>query len=108
MANNAISKTIQKQATELVERFNQAELNERVYFANRFRGKHMYLDLHNYGASGPICRLTYSGDLDNWDFAIYKYSSNRYDPEEWMFPGSEHVDGTIEGAMRAGLAAYPP
>jgi hypothetical protein len=27
--------------------------------------------------------------------------------EMWMFPGGEHVDGTVEGAMRAGLEAYP-
>jgi hypothetical protein len=22
--------------------------------------------------------------MDNWDFAIYKYSDGRYDPEEWF------------------------
>ena len=26
---------------------------------------------------------------------------------EWMFPGSQYLDGTLEGAMRAGLEAYP-
>jgi hypothetical protein len=45
--------------------------------------------------------------MQHWEFAIYKYSDERYDPEEWMFPGAEEVDGTIEGAMRAGLKAYP-
>ena len=39
---------------------------------------------------------------------LFKYSDERYDPDEWMFPGSEQVDGTIEGAMRAGMGAYPP
>ena len=43
-----------------------------------------------------------------WTFAIFKYSSDRYDPEEWLFPGYGHLDGTVEGAMRAGLEAYPP
>jgi hypothetical protein len=52
--------------------------------------------------------LQYTGALERWDFAIYKYSDERSDPHEWFFPGSELVDGTIEGAMRAGLAAYPP
>ncbi len=33
---------------------------------------------------------------------------NRYDPDEWMFPGSGYLDGTVEGAMKAGLEAYPP
>jgi hypothetical protein len=41
-----------------------------------------------------------------WEFAIFKYSDERYDPDEWMFPGGEELDGTIEGAMRAGLKAY--
>ena len=45
--------------------------------------------------------------MQHWEFAIYKYSDERYDPEEWIFPGAEEVDGTIEGAMRAGLKAYP-
>ena len=54
-----------------------------------------------------ICRLTYTGDMEDWEFAIFKYSSERYDPDEWMFPGSGELDGSVEGAMRAGLAAYP-
>ena len=45
--------------------------------------------------------------MGDWEFAIFKYSDGNYDADEWMFPGSEHVDGTIEGAMRAGLEAYP-
>jgi hypothetical protein len=51
--------------------------------------------------------LEYTGDIKKWDFAIFKYSDERYDPEEWFFPGAGHIDGTIEGAMRAGLEAYP-
>jgi len=45
--------------------------------------------------------------MNNWEFAIFKWSSERYDPDEWIFPGLEYVDGTIEGAMMAGLYAYP-
>ncbi len=45
--------------------------------------------------------------MKQWEFAIYKYSDGRYDPDEWFFPGSGEVDGTIEGAMQAGLQAYP-
>ena len=40
-------------------------------------------------------------------YSIYKYSDEHYDEEEWFFPGNEHVDGTLEGAMKAGLEAYP-
>ena len=27
---------------------------------------------------------------------------------EWMIPGIGQFDGTVEGAMKAGLEAYPP
>ncbi|MGB0930621.1 MAG: hypothetical protein ACPGVB_07590 [Chitinophagales bacterium] len=47
-------------------------------------------------------RLGYNGKMDNWDFAVFKYSREFYDPDEWMFPGSGELDGTIEGALRAG------
>ena len=45
--------------------------------------------------------------MDNWDFAVFKYSREFYDSEEWMFPGAEELDGTIEGAFRAGQEFYP-
>jgi hypothetical protein len=35
------------------------------------------------------------------------WSAEKYAPNKWSFPGSELVDGTIEGAMRAGLEGYP-
>jgi len=44
--------------------------------------------------------------MKKWRFAIYKYSSDRYDPQETWFPGFELFDGTVEGAMRAGDKAY--
>ncbi|HEX9839103.1 MAG TPA: hypothetical protein VGA72_07145 [Anaerolineales bacterium] len=31
---------------------------------------------------------------------------HKYDPEEWFFPGEELVDGTVVGAMKAGMVAY--
>ena len=70
-------------------------------------GLFQYLGHQLGGRFGPICRLTYTGDMQHWDFAIYKFSDECYDPDEWMFTGAEEVDGTIEGAMRAGLKAYP-
>jgi hypothetical protein len=45
--------------------------------------------------------------MEDWEFAIYRHSRDFYDPDEWLFPGSGHVDGTVEGAMRAGIEAYP-
>ena len=73
----------------------------------RFRGSYLYLDRNDWGRVCHVCRLKYNGSTDNWGFAIFKYSDERYDPEEWFFPGGGHVDGTVEGAMRAGLEAYP-
>lgn len=90
-----------------------AQFNERVvknpqqYFSVRFRGKYCYLDRDDYGHVGPRARLTYTGDMEDWGFAIYKYSDERYNPHEWLFPGGGYVDGTVAGALRAALEAYP-
>jgi len=51
-------------------------------------------------------RLKYNGQIDNWDFAVFKYSREFYDPDEWMFPGAEELDGTVEGALSAGQEIY--
>jgi hypothetical protein len=77
-------------------------------YVPRFKGRYLYLDRAGFGGRlSEICRLTWTGDMTGWEFAIYRHSKNRYDPDEWFFPGAEEVDGTLEGAMRAGLAAYP-
>jgi hypothetical protein len=97
---------IKAQVNEIVARFNEGSRDPTCFYAARFRGSYLYLDRSDFGRIGPICRLKYTGDMNNWEFAIYKYSSERYDPDEW-FPGDEYVDGTVEGAMMAGLMAYP-
>ncbi len=77
-------------------------------YVPRFRGAYLYLDRIGYNQRpSEICRLKWTGSMDKWEFAIYKHSKNHYDPDEWMFPGSGEVDGTIIGAMRAGNQAYP-
>jgi hypothetical protein len=40
-------------------------------------------------------------------FAVYRHSRNFYDPDEWVFLGAGYVDGTVVGAMKAGMEAYP-
>jgi hypothetical protein len=109
MAGKTIPTEIQQKATKLIETFNKKTFkgSADVMYIPRFKGKFLYLDRHEYGKISPVVRLTYTGDMDEWEFAIYKWSREAYDPEEWFFPGAEHVDGTIEGAMKAGLAAYP-
>ena len=77
-------------------------------FVPRFRGRYLYLDRAGpRGQLSKICRLAWTGEMDDWEFAIYKYSSERYDQDDWFFPGSDEVDGTIEGALRAAQEAYP-
>lgn len=78
-------------------------------YVPRFRGAYLYLDrIGRYDKrQSHICRLKWTGAMDDWEFAIYKYSDNGYDPDEWLFPGAEEVDGTVVGAMRAGNEAYP-
>ena len=92
-----------------VEHFNTTVLrNLHCVYVPRYRGKFLYLDRQDDGRLSPICRLEYTGNMEDWSFAIYKYSDERYDAEEWFFPGAGHVDGTLEGAMKAGLEAYTP
>ena len=106
--SGSIPEAVKEEVRSVVERFNSENSNRGdCFYEVQFRGKYCYLYRCDYGRSGPICRLTYTGPMDAWEFAIFKWSSERYDPEEWMFPGSEWVDGTIEGGMRAGLQAYP-
>ncbi len=104
----AIPEEVKNKVMEIVEYFNtKNSARDDCYYAVRFRGKYCYLERSDYGHINSIFRLTYTGDMNKWESAIFKCSSQRYAPEEWMFPGSELLDGTVEGAMKAGLEAYP-
>ena len=86
---------------EEVEEFNK-NIIKQYKFRIETRGKFIYIKLNNE----PRCRLTYNGDINNLEFAIYKYSSCAYDSEEFFFPGAAYVDGTIKGALKAALESY--
>jgi hypothetical protein len=104
---NEIPVEIKNQVEKFITDFNRNIIKEKdCYYITRYKGEYLYLDRTEYSGKNPICRLKYNGKIDNWGFEIYKYSDNCYDPEEWFIPGSDEVDGTIEGAMRAGLEAY--
>ena len=108
MAKKAIPADVQQRAVEVVERFNREVFGgDRICYVPRFKGAFLYLDRQGAGALGPICRLKYTGSFEKWEFAIFKYSSMIYDSHAWMFSGSQFIDGTIEGAMKAGMEAYP-
>jgi len=102
MAKKIISDEIRDIILEKVKNFNQKELTKYRSFKAEIKGKFIYLKLNNE----PRCRLKYDGDINNLEFAIYKYSSSSYDSEEFFFPGSSYVDGTIYGALKASLEAY--
>jgi hypothetical protein len=109
MRPRGITDTVRQEAVQLIEQFNRDVFRGRAGgYLPRFRGPYLYLDRADSGRPKPVCRLKYTGAMATWEFAIYKYSDDRYDADEWLFPGSQHVDGTIAGAMRAGLEAYPP
>jgi hypothetical protein len=110
MAKKSIPDQVKADVAKIIEAFNRDVGSKYMArYVPRYRSNYLYLDRIDYmGSQGQICRLTYTGDLNSWDFAIYKFSDNRYDPDEWIIPGMGHVDGTIEGAMKAGLEAYPP
>ncbi|MEM7126383.1 MAG: hypothetical protein AAF702_08665 [Chloroflexota bacterium] len=91
----------------IFSRRNQEEFINYKFYSPRYHGKYLYLDRHTPFMRGPVCRLTYNGSMTKWDFAIYKASSGKYAPDEWFFPGDQYVNGTIEGAMRASMEAYP-
>ena len=106
--SSEIPEQVRQQVNEIVQHFNATVIQDpNRYYMPRIRSKYLYLDRLDYDFLSHVCRLKYSGQIDHWDFAIYKYSSGTYDADEWMFPGSGHVDGTLEGAMQAGLKAYP-
>jgi len=107
-STRGIPDEVKTHVAAMVEHFNTTAIrNPHCIYVPRYRGKFLYLDRRDYGRLSPICRLEYTGKMEDWSFAIYKYSDERYDAEEWFFPGAEHVDGTIAGAMQAGLEAYP-
>lgn len=108
MKTKGIPDDVKQKVEDIIQEFNRSTFRRSdCFYRARFKGKYLYLDRCDFGNMGPICRLTYTGNMDGWEFAIFKWSSERYDPDEWLFPGSEHVDGTLEGAMKAGLEAYP-
>jgi hypothetical protein len=107
MAKKMIPDEVREEVVNLVEIFNQEELqNAECSYLARFRGRFLYLDRIAYGRKEPVSRMEYNREANKWDFAIFKWSSETYDPDEFFFPGSELVDGTIEGAMKAGMMAY--
>ncbi|MCF8228316.1 MAG: hypothetical protein K9G58_13260 [Bacteroidales bacterium] len=110
MKRPSIPQKIKEEVLQRIDQFNNkhlAHLKDEVEYIAEFKGKFLYLKRKEFFDVSPVARLTYKGKMNNWDFAIFKWSIEQYDPEEDYFPGVGQLDGTIEGAMKAGLKAYP-
>jgi hypothetical protein len=103
----SLTDEIKAEISVLIDTFN-TKLPKNCAYKPRYSECYLYLSRIDYGsAPQPICRLEWRGKKDNWDFVIYKHSQDQYDPAEWMYPGMQYIDGTVEGAMQCGLEAYP-
>lgn len=60
------------------------------------RGRFCYV----YYDGGPLCRLGYRGELEEWDFAIYKYSTRSYGELE-LAPAFDTVRECVSCALHA-------
>ena len=105
MKKNKIPQKVKDEALEMVVRYNEQNNAE---YQLHFRGQFAYLERIDNNIPTKIGRLRYMPKKKAWNFAVFKYSNEKYDPDEWMFPGWELLDGTIEGAMKAGMEIYPP
>ena len=110
MAKTKIPKEIQDKVNTIITDFNAKVYKKKlgVEFYGLFKGDFLYLNRKEGERDGPIARLKFNGKIDNWNFAIFKWSNERYDSDEFFFPGSKHLNGSIEGALKAGHEAYPP
>jgi hypothetical protein len=110
MAKTKIPEEIRDKANKIISEFN-FKVNKKksgVEYYAVYKSDFLYLNRKEGEKDGPIARLKFKGKIDNWDFAIFRWSNERYDPDEFFFPGSQHLNGTIEGALKAGNEAYPP
>jgi hypothetical protein len=69
MTRQKISEDAKQQITERVDRFNQEVIKDPDFFyLPRFRGSYLYLDRRDWNVVSQICRLTYTGNVDDWEF----------------------------------------
>lgn len=105
-----IPTTIKNEIAHRVDTFNKKHhaTMHCEYYTN-IKGKFIYLMRRSkfYGSNERVCRLEYDGNLEKMNFAVFKYSSETYDSDTMFVDGAGLFDGTIEGAMKAGLKIYP-
>ena len=77
MRKTAIPLEVQEEVLKRIEDFNNtslAHLRDEVEYFAEFKGKFLYLKRKEFFDVSPVARLTYRGKMNNWDFAIFKWS----------------------------------
>jgi hypothetical protein len=104
-----IPEHVRQQLNQTIDDFNRGELaGSGSHYVARYRASYLFLDRSDHGRVRPIIRLQYTGKLDAWEFALYRPSLEDYETDVSFFPGERQVDGTLQGALQAGLEAHPP
>ncbi len=86
-----------------IDKFNK-EIGTK--FEVSIKGRFVYIFVLDDDVETKLGRLEYHGRPDNWSFAMFKYSSERYHPDELMYPGFFELDGTVEGGLKASVQLY--
>lgn len=121
MAKSTTIKLSEEQKELLSQRVETFNKTNKTNYIVVFRGKFCYISkidkkvafLGIFGGGSVIetnigrLALTSENDINKMEFAVFKYSSETYDANEFFFPGAGKLDGTIEGALRAGFELYP-
>lgn len=110
MATLKIPEQIKESIENIVNEFNTTKLKKfDCKFVIQYKGNFLYL-LMDEGLPdlAPTLRLKYTGNIKKWEFAIFKWSSETYTTDYLFIPGSQYIDGSIEGALQAAITAYPP
>lgn len=66
----------------------------------------LYIDIKQvyvyvYDQNGPLCRLKYLGQKDEWGFAIFKWTTETFSANEPIFPRKASIRKCIETALNA-------
>ena len=121
MAKTKIPAEIKQQADAIVVRFNTDVLHNdpEARYVTRYRDGYLYLGHEFQGRFGPICRLTYTGDIDDWrvrPLGGYLSAEFRHQTEtdgvkrrqKW-FESEQESDGTLRVAgIITALLQSPP
>ncbi len=61
------------------------------------KGRHCYV----YHNGDPLCRLGYTGDVDVWEHAIYRFSTGGYSNSDPFMIARGSVNECVVAAMKA-------